>query len=109
MLPMMGDVLLGETFPHPMLWDFPGWLHCIGLEVFMYSPVETLPILQNSACRFVVVWNRRGMSSQLNLEEVRRETRGDEPSSDQKLLPVTGMKVAGVWRGRGHSRSACTV
>jgi hypothetical protein len=32
------------------------------------------------------------MSSQLNLEKVRRETGGDEPSSDQKNLPVTGPK-----------------
>jgi hypothetical protein len=22
MHPMMGDVVLGEKFPHPMLWDF---------------------------------------------------------------------------------------
>jgi hypothetical protein len=53
---------------------FPGWLHCKGLEVFLYSPVETFPILQNAASRLVVVLNRRGMSSQLNLEEVWRET-----------------------------------
>jgi hypothetical protein len=44
----------------------------------------------------VVVWNRREISCQLNLEKMRRETGGDEPSSDQKLLPFTGMKVAGV-------------
>jgi hypothetical protein len=36
------------------------------------------------------------MSSQLNLEKVRRETGGDEPSSDQKILPVIRTKVAGV-------------
>jgi hypothetical protein len=71
-------------------------LHCKGLEVFLYSPVETLPIFQNVASRVVVVWNRRGMSSQFNLENVRRETGGDEPPSDQKILPVTGTKVAGV-------------
>jgi hypothetical protein len=40
------------------------------------------------------------MSSQLNLEKMRRETAGDEPSSDQKDLPVTGTKLVGVWRGR---------
>jgi hypothetical protein len=51
----------------------------------------------------------RGMSSQLNLEKVRRETRGDEPSSDKMLLLVTGTNVAGVWSGRGHSGSAYTV
>jgi hypothetical protein len=57
-------------------------LHWKGLEVFFYTPVETLPILQNEASRLVVAWNRRRMSSQLNLEKVRRETGGDEPSSD---------------------------
>jgi hypothetical protein len=25
MHPMMGDVILGKKFPHPMLWDF-SWL-----------------------------------------------------------------------------------
>jgi hypothetical protein len=35
-------------------------------------------------------WNRRGMSSQLILENVRRETGRDEPSSDQKILTVPG-------------------
>jgi hypothetical protein len=65
-------------------------LLCKGLELFLYSPVETLSILQNAASRLVVVWNRRGMSSQLNLEKVRRETGGDEPSSDQKILLVPG-------------------
>jgi hypothetical protein len=40
----------------------------------LYSPVETLPVLQNAASRLVVVWNSRGMSSQLNLEKVRRIT-----------------------------------
>jgi hypothetical protein len=84
-------------------------LHGKGLEVFSYSPVETLPILKNEASTLVVVWNRRGMSSQLNLEKVRRETGGDEPSSDQKFLPVTGTKVVGVWRGMRHSGSAFTV
>jgi hypothetical protein len=49
------------------------------------------------------------MSSQVNLEKVRRETGGDEPSSDQKILPVTGTKLAGVWRGRGLSGSAYVV
>jgi hypothetical protein len=46
------------------------------------------------------------MSSQLNHEKVRRQTGGDEPSSDQKLLSVTGTKVAGVWLGRGLSGTA---
>jgi hypothetical protein len=69
--------------------------------VFLYSPVETLPILQNAVSRLVVLWVRRGMSSQLNLEKVKRENVGDEPSSDQKILPVYGSKVTGVWRGRG--------
>jgi hypothetical protein len=66
-------------------------LLCKGLEVFLYSPVERLPIVQNAASILVDVWNRRGMSSQLKLENVRRETGGDEPSSDQKILivPVT--------------------
>jgi hypothetical protein len=45
------------------------------------------------------------MSSQLKLEKVRRETGGDEPSSDQ-IFPVTGSKVAAVCRGRGLSSSA---
>jgi hypothetical protein len=81
-------------------------LHCKGLQVFLYSPVETLPILQNAVSRLVVVWNRRGMLPQLILQKVERETGGDETSSDQKILPVTGTSVAGVWRGRGLSRSA---
>jgi hypothetical protein len=38
------------------------------------------------------------MSSQLNLEKVRRESGGDEPSSYQKILPVTGTKVDAVCR-----------
>jgi hypothetical protein len=62
-------------------------------------------LLQNAASRLVVVWNRKGMSSQLNLEKVRRETGGDETSSDQKVLPVTGTKVPSVCRGRGLSWS----
>jgi hypothetical protein len=45
----------------------------------------------------------------LNLEKVRRETGVDEPSSHQKLLPVTGTKVDGVWRGRGLSRRAFAI
>jgi hypothetical protein len=54
--------------------------------------------------------NRRGMSSQLNLKKVRREPGGDEPSSDQKILPVTGRKVSVVWwRGRGHTGSTYAV
>jgi hypothetical protein len=40
------------------------------------------------------------MSSQLNLQKGERETGGHELSSDQKILPVTGTTVAGVWRGR---------
>jgi hypothetical protein len=81
-------------------------LHCKRLEVFLYSPVETLPIFQNAASRLVVVWNRSGMSSQLNLEKVRRESGGDEPSSYQKILPVTSTNVPGVWRERGLCGSA---
>jgi hypothetical protein len=69
--------------------------------MFLYSPIETRPILQNAASKLEVVWNRRGMSSQLKLEKVRRETGGDEPSSDQMIFPLTGTKMAGVWRGRG--------
>jgi hypothetical protein len=65
----------------------------------LYSPVETLQIFQNVGSRLVVVWNMRGMSSQLNLEKVRRDTGGDDASSDQKILPVTGTKMAGVCRG----------
>jgi hypothetical protein len=49
------------------------------------------------------------MSSQLNLEKVWRESGGDKPSSDQKLLSVTGNKVAVLWRGRGLSGSAYAV
>jgi hypothetical protein len=71
-------------------------VNCKGLEVFLYSPIQTLPILQNATSRFVVVWKRRGLSSELNLEKVRREPGEHEPSSDQKLLPITGTKVAAV-------------
>jgi hypothetical protein len=84
-------------------------LLCKALEVFLYSPVETLLILQNAASMLVIVWNRRGMSSQLNLVKVRRETGGDEPSSNQELLPDTCTEVAGVWRGRDLSGSAYAV
>jgi hypothetical protein len=77
--------------------------------VFLYSPVETLPFLQNAASILVVVWNRRGMSSQLNFEKVRRETGGDEPLSYQKNLSVNGTKMAGLWRGRCISWSAYAV
>jgi hypothetical protein len=51
-------------------------LHGKEIQVFLYSPVETIPILQNAASRLVVVWNRRGMSFQLKLKKVRRETGG---------------------------------
>jgi hypothetical protein len=68
--------------------------------MFLYSPIETLPIFQNVASRLMAVWNWRGMSSHLNIEKVRRETGGDEPSSDHKILPVTGTKVVGV-QGEG--------
>jgi hypothetical protein len=81
-------------------------LNCKGLEVFLYSPVETLPILQNAALRLVVVWNKSGMSSQWNLKKIRRETGGHEPSSGQKILPATSTKMAGKWRGRGLSGNA---
>jgi hypothetical protein len=54
----------------------------------MYSPVGTLPMLKNAASRWAVVWNRIGMSSQLNLEKLRRETGRDEPTSDKKVLLV---------------------
>jgi hypothetical protein len=49
------------------------------------------------------------MSSQLNFKKVRRVTGGDEPSSDQKILPVAVTKGAGVWRGQTLSESAYTV
>jgi hypothetical protein len=102
---MMGDVVLGDKFPHTMLWD-DSWLTALQrASMFFYSPVEILPILHNAASRLVVVWNRRGMSSQLKFEKVRRDTEGDEPSSDQKIFPVTCTKVAGVWRGKGLSGS----
>jgi hypothetical protein len=84
-------------------------LYCKRLEVFLYSPVKTLPIFQNAASRLVAVLNRREKSSQVNLEKVRRGTGGDEPSSDQNILPVTDTKLAGVWKGRGHSWSVYTV
>jgi hypothetical protein len=103
---MMGDVVLGEKFPHSMLWDFSWLIALQRAEVFLYSPVETLPIFQNVASRMVVVWNRKGMSSQLNLEKVIRATGGDDLSSDQKIFPLTGTKVACVWRSRGLSGSA---
>jgi hypothetical protein len=48
-------------------------LHFKELEVFLYSPVETLPIFQNATSRLVVVWNRRGMSFQLKFENERRK------------------------------------
>jgi hypothetical protein len=63
----MGDVVLGEKFPHSKFFDLPGRLQYKGLEVFLYSPIETLPILQNAPSILVFVWNRRGISSQLNL------------------------------------------
>jgi hypothetical protein len=84
-------------------------LHWKGLEEFLYSPVQTLPILQTAASRLVVVWNRRGMSSELNLENLRRESGRHEPSSDQKIFPVPGTKVAAVWMGRGLRGSASAV
>jgi hypothetical protein len=84
-------------------------LRCKGLEVFLYSSEQTLHILKNAASKLVVVWNGRGMSFQLNLEMVRRETGGDEPSSDQKILPVSGTKVAGVWKEWGLRGSTYTV
>jgi hypothetical protein len=49
------------------------------------------------------------MSSQLNLEKVSRESGGDEPSSDKKILPATGTIMAGMWRGRGLSGSTYAV
>jgi hypothetical protein len=88
---------------------FPGSFRCKGLEVFLYSALEIFAILQIAASRLIVVWNRRGMSSQLRLQNVRRESGGDEQPSDQKILPVHGFKWAGVWRGRGLSGSAYTV
>jgi hypothetical protein len=75
----------------------------------LYSPVERLPILQNAASRLLVAWNRRGLSSQLNLDKERRESGVDEPSSDQKLLPVFYTNLAAVWKGRGLSGSAYAV
>jgi hypothetical protein len=91
-----------------MLFDF-SFLMALQSYSGVFVPVETLPAIKNAASRLVVVWNRTGMSSQLNLEKVRRETGGDEPSSDQKILPVTGTKLAGVWRGRGLSGIAYEV
>jgi hypothetical protein len=84
---------------------FPGWLLHIGPEVFLHSSVGTLLIFQNVASILVVVWNMRGMSSQLNLEKVRRETGGDEPTSDQRSCLLLTTKWL-VCRGRGLSWSA---
>jgi hypothetical protein len=66
----------------------------------LYTAVETLPIFQNVASTLVFVWDRREMSSQLDLEKVRSEREGDVPFSDQNNLPVSFPKVTGVWRGR---------
>jgi hypothetical protein len=62
-------------------------------------------LLQNAASRLVVVWNRKGMSSQLNLEKVRRETGGDKHLqirrsclllAPKSLLCAGGGDLAGV-------------
>jgi hypothetical protein len=49
------------------------------------------------------------MSSQLNLENVRRKTGGDEPCSDQKDLPFTGTKGVGVQGDGPLSECSCSL
>jgi hypothetical protein len=73
--------------------------------MFLYSPVETLPIFQNVASRLAVVWNRIGMSSQLTLKKVRRENGGEDPLQIRRSCQLVAPKWL-VWSGRGLSRSA---
>jgi hypothetical protein len=100
----MGDVVLGEKFPHPMLFDF---YRLMALQktwgVFVLTSRNTS---YPPKCSFHIgrcMDQERNVIS-VDLEKVRRDI-GDEPSSDQKIFPVTCTKVAGVWRGKGLSGS----
>jgi hypothetical protein len=94
---MMGDVILGVKFPHPMFWDF-SWLiepqSALGVIVLTCGNTSYQSICSIQIGRYME--QERNVISVETLK-VRRETGGDEPSSDQKLLSVTGTKVAGVW------------
>ena len=48
--------------------SFPGGFPFKGLEVFVYSPGESLPVLQSVGSKLEAVWNMTEMSCQLNLE-----------------------------------------
>jgi hypothetical protein len=110
MHPMMGDVILGEKFPRSILFDI-SWL--IALQrawgVFIVTSRNT-SYLPKWASRLVVVWNRRGMSSQLNLEKVRRERKLEEMSDLQ--IWGSSLFLAPKWlvcRERGFSSSTYSV
>jgi hypothetical protein len=42
--------------------------------VFLYSPPETLLVLQNGGSKLEVLWNKTEMSSHLNLEQAEEGT-----------------------------------
>ena len=48
--------------------SFPSCCPFNGLEVFVYLPGESLPVLQSVGPKLGVVWNMTEMSCQLNLE-----------------------------------------
>jgi hypothetical protein len=103
---MMGDKVLGEKFPHPMLWDFSRLITLQrAWDVFVLTSRNTS---YPPKCSFQIGSCMEKERNVISVEpwKLRRETGGDEPSSDHKILPLTGTKVADVWRRRGLSESA---
>jgi hypothetical protein len=94
---IMGDVVLRRKLPHPMFRELSWLMNCKGLEVHLYSPPETLPVLQNAASRLRVVWNRTEMSSQLNFEQA------EEGNWRRAILKSEdlAMRVAQKWLAPG--------
>jgi hypothetical protein len=106
---MMGNEVLGEKYSHSMLFDF-SWLIALqrawGVFVLTCGNISYPPkcIFQIGSC----MQQERNVISVEPWRGVEGNWR-DEPSSDQKILPVTGTKVAGVYRGRVLSGNAYTV
>jgi hypothetical protein len=56
------------------------------LEVFLYSPQESVPVLLTVGSLLGVLWNRTEMSWQFNLEGAEEVTWQRKTSPDEKIL-----------------------
>jgi hypothetical protein len=78
---MMGNVVLRWKLPHPVLMEFSWLMELQSVEVFLYSPQESLPVLNTVGSRLGSLWNRTEMTCQFNLEQA------DEGYTEKKSNP----------------------